>query len=180
MMNDLNPTIFIIPVTALILVVIFYIFFLTKAKNKSDYKFLIVIIFILAFILNLSWELLHGPLYSGYSYNAEQMSYCALASAADAVMVVLLYFALTLIYKNVFWIRQLTIKRTLVLMLIGGIGAFLSEARHINAESWNYTDSMPIIPFTNVGLSPILQFIILPGLICFLSRYLFKFRACND
>ncbi len=173
-MNELNPTIFIIPVTALILVVIFYRFFLTKAKNKPDYKSLIVIMVTLAFILNLAWELLHGPLYSGYSYTAQHMSFCALASIADAVMVVLLYFALTLIYKNVFWIRELTVGRLLLIMLIGGIGAVLAEARHVEAGSWVYTDSMPIIPYTKVGLSPFLQFIILPGLIYFLSGYFLK------
>ncbi|WP_276348872.1 hypothetical protein [Daejeonella sp. JGW-45] len=178
-MKDLNPAIFILPVTALILAGVCYWFFLKKASNKRNYKFLIVIIFILAFILNLAWELLQGPLYSGFTYNAEHMSFCALASIADAIMVVLLYFALTLIYKNVFWIRELTVKRILLIMLIGGIGAVLAEARHVQAGSWIYNDSMPIIPYTNVGLSPILQFIILPGLIYFLSGYLLKVRDSN-
>ena len=99
-MKGLNPTIFIIPLIALIFVTILYRFFLNKATNKSDYKSLIVKMFILAFVLNLAWELSQGPLYSGFSYNAEQMSFCALASIADAVMVILLYYALTLIYKN--------------------------------------------------------------------------------
>ena len=107
------------------------------------------------------------------------MSYCALASAEDAVMVVLLYFALTLIYKNVFWIRQLTIKRTLVLMLIGGIGAFLSEARHTSGKlnlykfyahntlykRWSFS-YFTVYNFAGFGL--------------LLSKYLFRFRACND
>ena len=59
-------------------------------------------------------------------------------------------------------------------MLIGGIGAVLAEAKYVKAGSWSYNDSMPIIPYTNVGLSPILQFIILPALIYFVSGYLQK------
>lgn len=173
-MKGLNPTIFIIPVIALILVTILYRFFLNKASNKSDYKSLIVKMFILAFVLNLAWELSQGPLYSGFSYNAEQMSFCALASVADAVMVILLYYALTLIYKNPYWIYEFTVLRIILIMLIGGIGAVLTEARYVKAGSWSYTDAMPIIPYTNVGLSPILQFIILPTLIYFLSGYLQK------
>lgn len=173
-MNDLNPTIFILPVIALTLVTIFYRFFLNKTTNKSDYKSLIVKIFVIAFILNLAWELLQGPLYLGYSYTSEHMSFCALASVADAVMVVLLYFAFTLIYKNVFWVSELTVPRILLIVLIGGIGAILAEARHVEAGSWSYNNSMPIIPYTNVGLSPILQFIILPTLIYFVSGYLLK------
>lgn len=173
-MNDLNPAIFIVPVIALTLAGIFYIFFLKKTTNKSNYKYLIFTIFILAFILNLAWELLQGPLYSGYSFNAQHISFCALASVADAIMVVLLYFFLGLIYKDALWIRNLTVTRVLVIILIGGIGAIVFEARHIMVASWVYADSMPIIPYTDVGLSPILQFMILPGLIYFLSGYLLK------
>lgn len=173
-MNDLNPTIFLIPLAALILVGIFYRIFLKKAINKSSYKYLIFTIFILAFLLNLAWELLQGPLYSGYSYNAQHISFCALASVADAIMVILFYFVLGLIFKDALWIRKLTFTRILVLMLVGGTGAFLSEARHVMVGSWVYADSMPIIPFTKVGLSPILQFMILPGLIYYLSTYFFK------
>ena len=173
-MKGLNPTIFIIPIIALILVTILYRFFLNKATNKSDYKSLIVKMFIIALVLNLAWELSQGPLYSGFSYNAEQMSFCALASIADAVMVILLYYALTLIYKNLHWIYEFTVLRTILIMLIGGIGAVLAEAKYLKAGSWSYNDSMPIIPYTNVGLSPILQFIILPALIYFLSGYFQK------
>ena len=179
-MNELNLTIFIMPVIALTLVVIFYRFFLNKATNKSNYKYLIFIIFALALVLNLAWELLQGPLYSGYSYNVQNISFCALASVADAIMVLLLYFVLSLIYKDSLWIRKLTVIRILIIVLIGGFGAILFESMHIMVGSWIYADSMPLIPFTNVGLSPILQFIILPGLIYFLSGYLLKVRAGND
>ena len=179
-MNELNLTIFIIPVIALTLVVIFYRFFLNKATNKSNYKYLIFIIFTIALLLNLAWELLQGPLYSGYRYNVQNISFCALASVADAIMVLLLYFVLSLIYNDSLWIRKLTLIRILIIVLIGGFGAILFESMHIVVGSWIYTDSMPLIPFTNVGLSPILQFIILPGLIYFLSGYLLKVRAGND
>ncbi|WP_411275492.1 hypothetical protein [Daejeonella sp.] len=178
-MNNLNPTIFIIPVIALTLLGIFYVFFLKKTTNKSSYKYLIFILFILAFFLNLVWELLQGPLYFGYNYDAQHITFCALASVADANMVVLLYFALTLIYKNVFWIRELTVKRILLIMVIGGIGAIIFELRHIMAGSWVYSDSMPIIPYTSVGLSPVLQFTLLPVGIYLLSGYFLKGRTAH-
>ena len=84
-------------------------------------------------------------------------------------MVLLLYFGLAFIFKDIFWIQYLKIKRVLLLVLIGGAGAILSEMRHLSLGSWGYDDSMPLIPFVNVGISPVLQFMILPLLIYFLS-----------
>lgn len=48
------------------------------------------------------------------------------------------------------------------MVLIGGAGAVLSEMRHLSLGSWAYDDSMPIIPLVNVGISPVLQFMLLP------------------
>jgi hypothetical protein len=98
----------------------------------------------------------------------QNISFCALASVVDAIMVLLLYFVLSLIYKDSLWIHKLTIMRILIIVWIGGFGAILFESMHIMVGSWIYTDPMPIIPFTNVSLSPSLQFLILPGLVYFL------------
>ncbi len=37
-------------------------------------------------------------------------------------------------------------------------------------ERWAYTDSMPMIPLLGVGLSPLLQWLLLPPLIMWLTR----------
>ena len=49
------------------------------------------------------------------------------------------------------------------------VEAVLAELRHLSSGSWGYADSMPIIPIINVGISPVLQFMVLPLLIYFLS-----------
>ena len=54
-------------------------------------------------------------------------------------------------------------------MLTGGIGAVAAEIRNLSAGSWAYSKSMPIIPFLNVGLSPVLQFMLLPAIIFYLG-----------
>lgn len=46
---------------------------------------------LLAFVLNLIWELAHGPLYEGYVYDFQHISFCTLASVADMLMALLLY-----------------------------------------------------------------------------------------
>ena len=66
--------------------------------------------------------------------------------------------------QNIQW------QRVVIVIVIGGVGAILSEMRHLSIGSWAYDDSMPIIPMVNVGLSPLLQFALLPIVIYLLSN----------
>lgn len=129
---------------------------------------------ILAFLLNFAWELIQIPLYKGSSYNKDHIAFCALASLADAVMVLLIYFSFAFLFKNLLWIGYLKWKRIVILIFTGGAGAVLAEIRHLSLGTWAYADSMPLIPVVNVGISPVLQFMILPLLIYLFSFYYLK------
>ena len=173
-MKTLQPLLFLIPVIALILVVVFYFIILKKATDKTLFKRFTFITLLLAFILNFAWEIIQGPLYTGFTYNLSHIAFCGLASVADAIMVVLIYFVLAIIYKDPLWIKHINLQRSLILILIGGIGAILAEMRHLSLGNWSYAPTMPVLPFVNAGLSPVLQFMLLPGLIFYISSILFK------
>ncbi len=89
-------------------------------------------------------------------------------------MVLLLYFVFAIIYKQPFWIKHLNLQRTLVLVFIGRTGAILAEIINLSQGNLAYTPSMPLIPFVNAGLSPVLQFMVLPVLIYYVSFLLLK------
>ncbi len=173
-MNNLKISAFLEPIIALILVGLFFGYFSKKASNKIVYKQFIILVTILAFLLNLAWEVIQGPLYKGYRYDVPHITFCALASVADAIMVLLIYYGLALIFKNPLWVQNLSVPRILLVMLIGGIGAILAEIRHLSSGTWAYAESMPIIPQVEVGLSPVLQFTVLPAVIYYLSFYFLK------
>jgi hypothetical protein len=173
-MNNLKISAFLAPVIAFLLVIVLYILFRKKTSNAILYQKFIFLTTILAFLLNLAWELVQGPLYEGYHYNVQHIIFCALGAVADAIMVLLIYFGLALIFKNALWAQNLTISRILLVMVIGGMGAILSEKRHLAEGSWAYAASMPIIPIVDAGLSPVLQFTVLPVLIYFLSFHLLR------
>ena len=179
-MNNLKPVIFLIPVIALFLTGILYFYFLKKATNRNIFKRLVFTITIIALLLNLIWELVQMPLYKGSSYSIEQIAFCTLASVADALMVLLLYFGVAFIFRSPLWIQHLKWQQISIVILIGGTGAVLAEMRHLSSGSWAYDNSMPIIPFVNVGISPVLQFMILPLLIYFLSFYRLKNAGENN
>lgn len=172
-MSKLQPAIFIVPVIALLLVIFMHRFLFKKTIGKTTFKRFTIVLIIVAFLLNLGWEMLQMPLYKGMSLSIQSAVFCALASLADVVML-LLYDAFALIYKNPFWVQSLTLRRILILALAGGTGAVLAEIRQVSFGNWTYSRSMPIIPVANVGLSPVLQFMMLPVIIYYLSFHLLK------
>ena len=168
-MDTLKPIILLFPIIALILVSLLFAFSLKKVANKKAFKRFILMIMGFAFVLNLVWELAQMPLYDNTSFVINHVTFCVLGSVADAIMVLLLYFVFAVIFKNPLWIHTLKIQRIVIVILTGGIGAALSEMRHLALGNWAYSDLMPLIPILHVGLSPVLQFMILPIFIYILS-----------
>jgi hypothetical protein len=174
-MIDLSPGMFVTPTIALTGVVLLYVFFLKRAADKSAFRQFIGRGVVLAFLLNYAWELGHCSLYKGFVYDGPHGAFLGLASLADTIMAGLLYFGFALVYKNGFWVQSLTVFRTVGLVLVGGTGSAVSEIAHLAAGNWTYTDRMPLI--FGVGLTPLLQFSMLPLLIYWLSRYLSRPNA---
>lgn len=125
-------------------------------------------------MLNFAWEMIQMPLYVGIEFNIQGAILCGLASIADALMVLLLSYALAVIYKDPFWVQHFTPIRIVLLVFVGAIGAILMEMLQVSTGSWKYSKRMPIIPFVNVGISPVLQFMVLPVIIYPLSFYFSK------
>ncbi len=169
-MNNLSFSIFVVPVITLTLVITLYIHFFRKVADKRNYQYFIATAAIVAFLLNFVWEVAQGFLYKGYKYDLEHISFCALASVADVLMVFVLLFLFGLIYKNVYWIKHLKFTRTFILILVGFMGAVSAEMWHTWRGDWSYADAMPMLPFVEVGLSPVLQFSILPLIIFVITR----------
>jgi heme/copper-type cytochrome/quinol oxidase subunit 4 len=60
-MNNVKPLIFLIPVIALTLVVLMFIYLLKKADDKDVFKRFVFITLVLAFLLNFAWEVIQLP-----------------------------------------------------------------------------------------------------------------------
>jgi len=91
-MANLNPLIFLTPVIALILAVLLFIHLVKERDDKVVFKCFVLITLVFAFIFNFAWELLQIPLYKDAPYTFTHIEFCALASVADAIMVLLIYF----------------------------------------------------------------------------------------
>jgi len=169
-MEALSLDIFIVPSVALTLVVLLYFHFAKRVGDRGNYRNYVLGIATVAFALNLIWELAQGPLYEGFEYDWQHISFCALASIADMLMVLVLFFGFGLIYRNVFWIKRLTTKKITVLAIVGTLGAIAAEKWHTAKGDWAYSDAMPILPWAEIGIVPVFQFALLPMLTFFICK----------
>lgn len=164
-MEVLSIDIFIIPTIVLILVVLAYVHFQRQVTNVEEYNGYVSKIALAAFMINLLWEIAHGTLYEGFQYDLKHISFCTLASVADMLMVLLLFFGFAIVYKDIFWIGRPSMQRIVVLISVGTAGAILAEIWHTSRGDWIYGANMPLLPFVKVGVSPVVQFALLPWLI---------------
>lgn len=116
----------------------------------------------IGFLVNLLWENAQAFLYVGYRGFIEHFWICFVASVIDALVILLVYLVLALVYKDIYWPRHYTIVRYAVVALIGGALAVGFEIWALEKEEWAYTALMPVVPGLKVGLSPLIQLIVLP------------------
>jgi len=129
------------------------------------------LLFGIAFALNVVWEYLHYVL---YVCPLERLPCALLAAFIDGLIIIGIYFVLALAFNDFFWIRTWSARKIFLTVLLGFFIAYFIELRGLYLERWSYAVSMPLIPYLQVGLSPIAQMIVLPLLSFFLSRFLFK------
>lgn len=64
------------------------------------------------------------------------------------------------------WISNLGSQHVMALVLIGGILAVIIEKWGLSTGRWQY-DEMPIIPILNIGLTPVLQMLVIPPVVAY-------------
>ncbi len=144
---------------------------LTMKRNKNIKIFFIVSVF--GLLTNLVWENLQAPLYQGYNNFWQHFQICLIASLGDVAIIILLYVLFALIFRNILWFQNLNWKSILFLIIIGTIIGIGIEKWALITGRWNYTESMLVIPFLNVGLIPVLQMMLLPLLTFYVAKKLY-------
>lgn len=109
------------------------------------------------------------PFFENMGWNWADTGFCAAASVADTVMVLLIYYVFAFIYSDSLWVTHLSVARVTTIVITGAVGAIFGELRHLSGGSWSYSQLMPTLPVVDVGLIPVLQFMILPLCIYYLA-----------
>ena len=123
--------------------------------------------FLLSFFLHLLWENLQAPLYQGYISFAQHFPSCLIATATgDILMMLFLYLTLAVVHEDLFWVADRSAfeypATWLLPVLLGVLVAISFELWAVYVAHRYAYAAMPLLPIVRIGVTPILQMVIVP------------------
>ena len=140
----------------------------TESLGGSAAAWLVVLRRYLPFVVlaNLAWEALHLPLYSIWDEGSpHELAFAVVHCTGGDALIATAALVLALLLVGSGWPSdRAAYRRVAALTLAIGIGyALFSEWLNIVVrKAWAYSDLMPVVPGIDAGLSPILQWIVIP------------------
>lgn len=127
---------------------------------------IVTVLFLVATLINYAWEIAQAPLFIGMRDWKNVGWHCFIASLGDGIILLVIYATGCIVFRRRDWFFSLRSQEYAVMLLAGLTIALLVEwlALHVLGR-WAYTSSMPLIPGLNIGVTPILQMLILPPVI---------------
>lgn len=119
-------------------------------------------------VANFAWEMLQMPLFERFEGGWRR---CFQASLGDLLILALLYGLMACAAEDWNWFRRLSHWRLLLLALVGFLVAVAIELRALLEGAWSYSEAMPRVPLLHVGWAPILQMIVIPLGLAWLSQF---------
>ena len=131
-------------------------------------------IVLFGFLISFPWEMLQAPLYVGMAQAPHWSAtlHCLVATFGDCVLFLYVFGMTAAIFRNCHWIRAATFLQVFWFTAIGLTVTVLIEAAAVRGIGWNwrYTALMPRLPLLGIGLSPVLQWVVLPPLVMWVVR----------
>lgn len=113
---------------------------------------------------NLAWESAHVPLYTIWTDRAPlDIAFSVLhCTAGDIAIASACLVAALAAFGHADWPDRRYAWVAIGAAMIGTVYTIHSERRNLEAGTWEYSDAMLIIPPFDVGLSPLLQSVVIP------------------
>jgi phosphate starvation-inducible membrane PsiE len=138
----------------------------------------VVAFFLLSLFMHLVWENVQMVFFEvGNATLWQIFKMCLFATVTgDTLFMVALYLTLTVVHQDIWWSAKRSAYNhpaTWVLpIVVGTLLAVNFELWAVYAvQRWRY-QSMPLIPFINVGITPVLQMIVVPTVTIAICRWL--------
>ncbi len=125
-----------------------------------------------SFLLNFVWEVLQTPFFVDISTEINTIIWYRFHCTLGDVMISLAgFWFVALISKSRIWFLNLTKGKLLLFVAFGVSYTIFSEIKNVSLNKlWAYSDLMPVIPYIDVGIVPLIQWIIIPPLLVFIVR----------
>lgn len=128
----------------------------------------------LGFVFNLIWEGMHSPLYNIWVKGSpidivKALLHCTLG---DVLIIIISFWTVSLIFKSRDWILQKSVSGGFVFIAIGVIYTAFSEYHNVyQVENWVYRDIMPTVPPWEIGVTPLVQWVVVPIMVMMVTRW---------
>ena len=133
-------------------------------------------VFVFALLLNYPWELIQAPLFEGMAAapHWEAVKVCTRATFGDGIIMLIAFWAVAVAVRSRRWLLNPRAWQVAAFIAVGVLITIVLE--HFATRSshplwgWEYSSLMPTLPVLGTGLTPLLQWIMLPGLVLWFSR----------
>jgi len=134
-------------------------------KRHSLYRIPEISLCFLSFFLNFFWEVVQTYFYTLKDAPFHTMLYgwfhCTLG---DVILTLLSFWLVSILSRNRRWFLNLNGLNFIGFILVGVIYTIFSEWTNVHIlKSWSYNELMPTIPWIKVGLTPFLQWLVIPS-----------------
>ncbi len=126
-----------------------------------------------SFLLHFVWEFLQVPTYAGMAEMAhwQGVKLCTSATIGDVGFALTAFWTASLAARTRHWMGNQVAFPVLVFL---GTGIALTVGFEFYYTQvtlrWTYSDLMPLVPPFGTGLSPLVQWIVIPPIVLWLSR----------
>lgn len=106
------------------------------------------------------------PLYAQKGDWLTFAAHCIVPSLGDGVIVLMIFGVGWLFVRRIDWFTRPGLTGYALMLITGfAIAAFVEWGAVYVLDRWRYAESMPMIPGLGIGLSPVLQMLVLPPVI---------------
>lgn len=126
-----------------------------------------------SFALHFVWEFVQVPTYAGMAElpHWEAIKLCTAATFGDVGMALTAFWLASLAARRRDWILQPTRIPVAISVAVGIALTVGFEYYYTNISlRWTYSDLMPLVPPLGTGLGPLLQWIVIPLIVIWLTR----------
>ena len=126
-----------------------------------------------SFFLNFFWEVVQTYFYTmkdaPFNTMLHGWVHCTLG---NVILILVSFWLVSMASRNRRWFLHLSGLNFIGFIMIGIMATVISERVNVHIlKSWAYNQSMPIIPWLRVGLTPFLQWTVVPPAVLLLVRH---------
>ena len=151
---------------------------MTRAKALCPGWILVLMFWSVSFFLHFFWEMIQVPFFEGMTEapHGAVIWLCTRAAVGDANIAFFAYGVAALAVRNLFWIQGPWRSLALGSFLAAGLlVTVLFETWATGAgERWQYSESMPVLPLLGTGVAPILQWVLIPLVSFYSTRWMYR------